>query len=351
LQVEKALSKSFHVVYHHDATAVHPSDVNFSFEETSKVYVHFRRRIEKMEHPVRNLLDIPNKLPPFPENIMDYAYCNESGDLLDILYKDAPVKKDSRSAFPWKGGEEAAKERLNSYLFKTGGAASYKETRNGMVGTEYSTKFSVFLAHGCLSPRLVWHELDRLASTRKGKRVSPGSDQDGLYWIKFELLWRDYFRYLMAGNGNKVFHLHGFRKSKQEALEQAKLYDKPNKKPKLSYYDKEWKVNGEHFDKWKTGQTGVPFVDAGMRELLLTGFMNNRSRQNVASYLSKDLELDWRMGAEWFESLLMDHDVYSNYGNWQYGKCVIIQVFKFMLLMDIYTLKKYLELGVILEKE
>ncbi|KZS02115.1 Cryptochrome-1, partial [Daphnia magna] len=66
------------------------------------------------------------------------------------------------------------------------------------------------------------------------------------------------------------------------------------------------------------GKTGVPFVDANMRELLETGWMSNRGRQNVASFLVKDLHLDWRLGAEWFESLLLDHDVCSNYGNWNY---------------------------------
>ena len=73
------------------------------------------------------------------------------------------------------------------------------------------------------------------------------------------------------------------------------------------------------FEKWARGETGVPFVDASMRELLHTGWMSNRSRQNVASFLVKDLHLDWRMGAEWFESLLLDHDVSSNYGNWNYS--------------------------------
>lgn len=73
------------------------------------------------------------------------------------------------------------------------------------------------------------------------------------------------------------------------------------------------------------GRTGVPFVDANMRELLETGWMSNRGRQNVASFLVKDLHLDWRLGAEWFESLLIDHDVCSNYGNWNYvsGKQIV----------------------------
>jgi deoxyribodipyrimidine photo-lyase len=70
------------------------------------------------------------------------------------------------------------------------------------------------------------------------------------------------------------------------------------------------------FDRWKQGCTGMPLVDANMRELRATGFMSNRGRQNVASYLVLDLGVDWRLGADWFEHLLIDHDVTSNWGNW-----------------------------------
>ena len=73
------------------------------------------------------------------------------------------------------------------------------------------------------------------------------------------------------------------------------------------------------FEAWAEGRTGVPFVDANMRELRHSGWMSNRGRQNVASFLVKDLGLDWRLGAEWFESQLLDHDVCSNYGNWNYA--------------------------------
>ena len=71
-----------------------------------------------------------------------------------------------------------------------------------------------------------------------------------------------------------------------------------------------WKSDAVAFKKWCEGKTGVPFVDANMRELLLTGWMSNRGRQNVASFLVKDLELDWRLGAEWFESLLVSSGVF-----------------------------------------
>lgn len=72
------------------------------------------------------------------------------------------------------------------------------------------------------------------------------------------------------------------------------------------------------FEQWASGQTGKPFVDANMHELNATGFMSNRGRQNVASYLVHDLGLDWRLGAAYFESLLIDYDVCSNWGNWNY---------------------------------
>ncbi len=74
----------------------------------------------------------------------------------------------------------------------------------------------------------------------------------------------------------------------------------------------------KNLQRWTTGQTGHPFVDAGMRELRATGYLSNRMRQVVASYLIHDLKVDWRAGAAWFESQLIDYDVYSNQGNWLY---------------------------------
>jgi deoxyribodipyrimidine photo-lyase len=79
-----------------------------------------------------------------------------------------------------------------------------------------------------------------------------------------------------------------------------------------------WKEDWQRFELWRSGMTGFPLVDANMRELAATGFMSNRGRQNVASFLTKNLGIDWRMGAEYFESMLIDYDVCSNWGNWNY---------------------------------
>ncbi|MGA7935862.1 MAG: DASH family cryptochrome, partial [Kovacikia sp.] len=164
---------------------------------------------------------------------------------------------------------------------------TYKETRNGMLGTDYSSKLSPWLALGCLSPRTIYDQVQQYESQRV--------KNDSTYWLVFELLWRDYFRLICAKHGNAIFRPSG-----------------------LQGIEVPWKQDWQRFDLWREGKTGFPLVDANMRELAATGFMSNRGRQNVASFLTKNLGIDWRMGAEWFESLLIDYDVCSNYGNWNY---------------------------------
>jgi deoxyribodipyrimidine photo-lyase len=186
------------------------------------------------------------------------------------------------------GGETVGLARLNHYLWEADALKTYKQTRNGMVGANYSSKFSAWLALGCLSPRRVYaavqqYERDRLRN-------------DSTYWLIFELLWRDYFRLIAAKHSDRIFYPSGLR---------GLAID--------------WQQDWERFDVWRNGKTGFPLVDANLRELACSGFMSNRGRQNVASFLTKNLGIDWRLGAEWFESLLVDYDVCSNYGNWNYA--------------------------------
>ena len=140
---------------------------------------------------------------------------------------------------------------------------------------------------GCLSPRQVFETVQQY----EAERVK----NDSTYWLVFELLWRDYFRFICAKHGDNVFYPSGLRGLRID-----------------------WKQDWERFDAWREGMTGYPLVDANMREIAASGYMSNRGRQNVASFLTKNLGIDWRMGAEWFESLLVDYDPCSNYGNWNY---------------------------------
>ncbi|MGL6041495.1 MAG: FAD-binding domain-containing protein, partial [Deefgea sp.] len=161
-----------------------------------------------------------------------------------------------------------------------------KHTRNGLIGTDYSTKFSPWLATGAISAR-------QIDCAVKAHEAAVGANES-TYWIGFELLWRDYFRFLHLRYGRQLYRAKGL-----------------NPAATISH-------NAGNFSLWCQGQTGQPFIDAGMRELAATGYLSNRMRQNVASFLIHELQCDWRAGAAWFESQLIDYDVYSNQGNWLY---------------------------------
>lgn len=186
----------------------------------------------------------------------------------------------------FQGGETAGLLHLSNY-FSGNWASEYKETRNGLQGYRYSTRFSPWLAQGNLSPRKIWAELKRY-------EASVGANES-TYWIGFELLWRDYFYFAMQKYGASFFRLGGIRQQPPEC--QADL---------------------DRFELWRLGKTGQPFIDACMKELYQTGFLSNRGRQNASSFLVHYLKLDWRWGAAWFENRLIDYDPCSNYGNWAY---------------------------------
>lgn len=255
------------------------ADLPFPITQTPDVFTQFRKETERTT-PVRDPLPTPMKIP-FTSEV-------EAGELPELSDFGIPAPPDdSRAAIRWEGGETAGLDRLAYYLFDSHAIATYKETRNGLIGSDYSTKFSAWLAYGCLSPKRIYAEI-------KAYEDKNGAN-DSTYWVVFELLWRDFFRLMGKKHGNAIFHKGG---TKGEA-------------PK-------WRKDPAAFRRWVDGQTGTPFIDANMREIAQTGFMSNRGRQNVASYLVKDLHLDWRLGAEYFEHQLLDYDVTSNWCNWNY---------------------------------
>ncbi|NVJ46896.1 MAG: hypothetical protein HWE07_07200 [Cytophagia bacterium] len=140
--------------------------------------------------------------------------------------------------------------------------ANYKQTRNGLIGGDYSSKFSPWLAHGCLSPRQIYWQIKKFE-----KYVRKNSST---YWLVFELLWRDYFHFVANKYGSKIYQRRGI-------LGEDKI---------------EW-GSEKLFHLWRDGKTGEPFVDANMREMNATGFLSNRGRQNVASYLMHQMKIDW----------------------------------------------------------
>ncbi len=259
----------------------HTQDLPFPVPHTPDVFTNFRKEVEKVVQ-VRPPLPTPDKFAPLTVKVE----LGKLPTLEDFGHED--FENDSRSALDFKGGETEALARLKYYLWDTDLAKNYKNTRNGLIGGDYSTKFSVWLAHGCISPKQIYHELRKYEKER-------GSNES-TYWIFFELLWRDFFRLQGKKNGNKIFFKNGT----------------------LGETDPRLKNDLRLFDLWARGRTGIPFIDANMLELRNTGFMSNRGRQNVASFLVKDLFVNWQMGAEYFESMLLDYDPCSNWGNWNY---------------------------------
>lgn len=262
------------------STLYHKDDLPFSLEQLPDVFTAFRKQVEKL-CKVRPTFPAPKKLNPLP----DVSMAGKLPTLAQLSLSE-PFS-DARAVLMFKGGERDALKRLNDYFWESDLLRRYKETRNGLLGANYSSKFSAWLANGSMSPRTIYEEVQRYECERVAN--------DSTYWLIFELIWRDYFRFLSLKFGNRLFKRGGI-KNQSLALSQDET----------------------KFQAWAEGKTGVPFIDANMRELAATGFMSNRGRQNVASFLVKDLKVDWRMGAEWFESLLIDYDVASNYGNWNY---------------------------------
>lgn len=258
------------------------SDLPFPIAATPDVFTQFRKEVERYVR-VREPLPRPSKV--FNPLTIDLP----AGDLPTLAdFQLDPIEPEERAVLPFKGGETTGLQRLRYYLWDTQLVKSYKETRNELLGGDYSSKFSPWLAQGCLSPKLIYQELKKFEQAHGGN--------ESTYWLFFELLWRDFFRFMGKKYGNKIFQIGGPRN---------------NANPR-------WRNDARLLQKWIDGQTGVPFIDANMLELKHTGFMSNRGRQNVASFLVKDLLVNWQMGAEYFESMLIDYDVCSNWGNWNY---------------------------------
>jgi deoxyribodipyrimidine photo-lyase len=278
--VQDELEKNLWVIgqemrYYRGKMLYYTADLPFPVTHCPDTFTLFRKEVEKFVK-VREPLPTPVSLPQLSVDI-------DPGDIPDVDSTGAEVNLEYL-----RGGETAALRELNYYLWETDHIADYKETRNGLLGRDYSSKFSVHLSKGTLSPKLIYSEIKKYESEVKANKST--------YWLVFELLWRDFFRFIGKKHGNKIFCQDGI-KGKSEMT----LYN-----------------NKTLFEKWTSAKTGVPFIDANMRELNATGFMSNRGRQNVASFLVKDMRINWVWGAEYFESLLIDYDPCSNYGNWNY---------------------------------
>lgn len=246
-----------------------PEELPFHIEQLPPTFSQFRKRVDEL--PIRQPLPNLTRLPAPPKNLLHF----------DVL---SPLLTHHRSMF--QGGEQAALGQLETY-FSSRAPSNYKQTRNALDGWESSTKFSPWLALGSLSANTLIERLHHYESHVERNNSTA--------WIKFELLWREYFQWYAHRYPTRLFAFRGI---------------KPHG-PNTSYY-------AERYRRWCNGNTPYPIVNACMHQLNQTGYMSNRGRQLVASCLVHELSLDWRYGAAYFEQQLLDYDVASNWGNWQY---------------------------------
>lgn len=262
------------------SSLVEPWALPFEIGQLPDVFTEFRHQIEGAGVKPLAPLPPPAKLPGPPEDLQHHTFISEAETA--FTYPNSSFPYDQAS---FSGGEVAALAHLAEYLERRM-PDTYKQTRNELSGVDFSSKFSPWLAQGALSPRKIFEALQSYESRFGGN--------EGTYWLWFELLWRDYFRFLHLKFGKRLYQATGLGLRMRVHHNEAAFRD------------------------WCHGQTGQSLIDAGMHELFLTGYLSNRMRQIVASFLVHDLQCDWRAGAAWFESQLIDYDVYSNQGNWLY---------------------------------
>ena len=216
-----------------------------------------------------------------PKNIKFLKHVELQLEELELLPKKNWYKdfKDD-----WSPGENGAREKLNQFLQL--GIHNYKDGRN-FPSKKNVSRLSPHLHHGEISPNTVWYEVKEKAETMDSYR-------DGDHYLS-ELGWRE-FSYNL---------LYFFPYLPKENL-QKKFDNFP------------WEENNESLIKWQKGETGYPIVDAGMRELWKTGYLHNRVRMIVGSFLVKNLLLHWHHGQEWFWETLVDADLANNSASWQW---------------------------------
>lgn len=281
LQSDKINSKP-QVMTANSYTLYNENDLPMSVANLPDVFSPFRRKVEKDAKPQAPIkLDL-NYLPAPCESEPSIA-----NDLPKILGSDPILAKHNKTVQQLIGGETQARAQMQYYTFGTQGLSTYKETRNGLEGWDFSSKLSPWLAAGCISARQVAEWINEYEGTYGAN--------DSTYWLFFELLWREFYQWQQYKYGHHMYQHKGIQQHTPTGGHQPDM-----------------------FVRWCNGSTDYPIINACMRQLKHTGFMSNRGRQLVASCLVHELGLNWQYGAAYFEQMLIDFDPASNWGNWQY---------------------------------
>lgn len=224
----------------------------------------------------------PDSPLPAPERLT-YASDKHDGNADDLNLLPARDWGD-QIIQDWTISEEAAQKLLLDFVDNK--MADYKDKRN-LPDVEGTSRLSPYLHWGQISPRQIWSA---------ARHADPGHMKQGTYTFLSEIGWREFSYHLL-------YHFPDF----------------PDKNFNEKFDAYEWKrADPRTLKKWQHGQTGYPIVDAGMRQLWQTGWMHNRVRMIVASFLCKDMHIDWRHGEKWFWDTLLEADLAANSTQWQW---------------------------------
>jgi deoxyribodipyrimidine photo-lyase len=215
----------------------------------------------------REVLGAPRRLPPLPGGLA-------KGRIPSL----ASLGLEQEVQRPAPGGERAGRKRMRAFL--DGPVHEYADDHDAL-GRDNTSRLSPYLRFGCASPR----EIEQLLPRGEGPQA-----------FRRQLCWRDFYAQLLLHHPGNA--RHEFREKYRGAID--------------------WSRSERDFDAWSEGRTGYPLVDAGMRQLRAEGWMHNRARLVVGSFLTKDLGIDWRRGERWFMRMLIDGDEANNNGNWQW---------------------------------
>ncbi|MEM1152805.1 MAG: DASH family cryptochrome [Pseudomonadota bacterium] len=256
---------------HQGNTLFSADELPFAVDAMPGQFTPFKNKVENQAIP--EPISSPSSLPPPPAGIQ----------FADIANSEV----SPHTSFAIRGGSTAAKRRLQQWTFGQRDILRYKQTRNCLDGLDGSSSLSPWLAMGCVSPREVASEVKRFEQEVESN--------DSTYWMIFELLWREFFHHRALQDDISLFRIGG----------------SPGKVRRCTFEPR-------NFARWCQGDTDYPLVNALMHQLVASGWMSNRGRQIAASCLINEYGIEWRYGAAFFEKHLIDYDVASNYGNWQY---------------------------------
>lgn len=241
-----------------------------------KVFTAYKRKAYFFE---------PRKPLPVPKDLALINDIDNKTTLNDFqLMSEQPWQNKIKDH--WTYGESAAQKKLDYFLHK--GLSGYKKGRD-FPSDDHTSKLSMNLHFGEISPYQVWESVNTV-----GRFKVKAPEEDVSHFLS-EMIWREFSCYLMT-------HFKG--------LPADNFQDKFNAFP--------WAYNALSLEAWKKGMTGYPIIDAGMRELWQTGYMHNRVRMIVASFLVKNLMIHWHEGRDWFWDCLVDADLANNSASWQW---------------------------------